>query len=85
MLSLVVGFITGFLGFLDGVLPASPFRELINSWQGLGDGLGWLNWLVPVGLMFGLLGAWIGLLVVWFGIDFVVRRAKDITKGKAMS
>lgn len=85
MLSLVVDFIVGFFGFLDGILPASPFREIINSWEGLGNGLGWLNWLVPVGLMLTILTAWLALMVIWFGIDVVVRRAKGITSGKAVS
>ena len=83
MLSLVVGVITGILGFFDSILPASPFRALIDSWGSLGEGIGWLNWLVPVGVLLTILGAWLSLMVIWYGVVIVMRRAKEVTGGKA--
>lgn len=47
MISAIIGFVSGIVGWLASVLPDSPFSGLFTGNQAILTGLGWLNWLLP--------------------------------------
>lgn len=73
MIDFVLGFLSDFVAWLVGVLPASPFQGLI---LGLGSDelvwLGWLNWLVPVGDIVFTFELWLAAVVSVMGVYFIV-------------
>ena len=56
----VVGF---FASFLNSLLPESPFQSLITTTQIFSTGLGWLNWVCPIGSMCALFAAWLAACI----------------------
>lgn len=61
MVSVLVQFFQTVLGWLNSILPSSPFTEFLVVAEDLRLGLAWLNWCMPLGAMFGLLVTWVGL------------------------
>ena len=49
LLQLITGMFDGIFGFVAGIFPDSPFGDLRLATQGMATGIGWLNWLFPVG------------------------------------
>lgn len=74
MLSFIISLATGLFGWLAGVLPVSPFSGLSVALSGFGNALGWLNWLVPVGQMATLYGAWLAGCAIWQIVSYVMKR-----------
>ena len=80
MLSWVLGVVSGICQFLGNVLPDSPFQSFIATADGIQTGLGYLNWLVPIGDLILIFAAWLGVLLVWAAADFLFGTAeKSIT------
>lgn len=81
----LLGFLSGLLGglldFLTGFLPASPFADVITGMGSLGQGIGWLNWFLPVGDLLAIFGLWIAAALVWAVVDFIVRKAQGVISG----
>lgn len=75
MLDFLVSLLTGLAGFLNSVLPNSPFTGFVQAGQSLQLGLGWLNWFFPVGDCLLLFGAYLALLLVWASVDFALSKA----------
>lgn len=73
MLSFLIGLLHGILDILNALLPTSPFASLASSLQGAEMGLGWLNWLVPVGGMLALFGAWLVAILAWYVAKMTAR------------
>ena len=78
MLNFLTGLISGILGFLNGVLPDSPFQSFLQGAQGLQTGLGWLNWVVPIGDMILVFTAWLAVLLVWASVDMALGKSTGI-------
>lgn len=68
MLSVIFGFVGGILQFLNSVLPDSPFQGLIQETDAVTLGLGWLNWLLPVGDMMAIFAAYLVVLLAYFAV-----------------
>lgn len=79
MIGLVVGLIQGVLGFLNSVLPTSPFQGMLTGLDSLQLGLGWLNWVVPVGDMALIFGLWLTALLAWAAVDWAMSSAVRLT------
>lgn len=62
---------------LTSILPKSPFAEFIANAQSM-PGLGWLNWLLPVGDMLKVFGAWLGAVALFYMVQVVLRWLKVI-------
>lgn len=71
MLSVIFGFVGGILDFLNNVLPDSPFQGLIEESNAVTLGLGWLNWLLPVGDMMLIFAAYLVVLLAYFAVSEV--------------
>lgn len=78
MLDMLVGFLRSVLGGLIDLLPQSPFQDIYSTLNVVGDGLGWLNWFVPVGTLLGIMTVWLvaiagyylyKALLHWVGLD----------------
>lgn len=80
MLAFLGGLLHGIISFLATFLPDSPLRAFGDALGGAEMGLGWLNWLVPVGPMLAVFLAWLAALLVWAG----VRLAHDYAFGHKM-
>lgn len=69
MVSILTQLFGTILGFLDGILPGSPFAEWLAVTDDLLLGLSWLNWVMPMTDM-------IALMTAWIGVCFLVTTAK---------
>lgn len=74
MLSFLLDLASGLMSWLAGKLPASPFGGLSLALSGVGNAIGWLNWVVPVSAMAQLLGVWLVAALVWQVVQFVTKR-----------
>lgn len=77
MLDAILGFLSDLVGWLVGVLPASPFQGLVLGLSG--DELvwlGWLNWAVPVGDMLDLFILWLVAALAFAAAAFSARAVK---------
>ena len=61
MLAAILGLFQGIAGWLTQILPESPFTNMAIP-EGMQQGLGWLNWFLPLGDMLALMGAACALL-----------------------
>ncbi len=66
MLDFVVDFLRSVLGGLVDLLPASPFEQFYSAFNVIGQGLGWLNWFVPVGTILGIMVAWLVAIAAYY-------------------
>lgn len=73
MLQLITGILSSVFGFISGILPLSPFRQIFVVSEGMNIGLGWLNWLVPLDAMGDILFSWVMLAVVVTAVRVVAR------------
>lgn len=81
MLSWLSGLLRGILGFLNGLLPDSPFADALTGLDGLQQGMGWLNWFCPVGDCLAIFGLWLAAALVWAAVDFALQKATGVTSG----
>lgn len=69
------------VSFVFGLLDICPFGDIIATVQGnlaASKGFAWLNWLVPVGGILGLLATWLVCLGVYYGIQILLRWVRAI-------
>lgn len=59
------------------MLPRSPFKQWIDAAQEF-PALGWLNWLIPVGTLVQIFGAWLGCVAIFYLAQVVLRWLKVI-------
>lgn len=71
LLSIIFGFVGGILDMLNSVLPASPFQGLIQETDAVTLGLGWLNWLLPIGDMMAIFAVYLVALLAFFAVSEV--------------
>ena len=84
MLSFLTSLISGICGFLNTVLPDSPFQGVIDAAQGMQTGLAWLNWFCPIGDLMLIFGGWLAVLLVWAAVDFALTKGEGVI-GKVVS
>ena len=58
------------------LLPDSPFDILSNT--AVGQYMGWLNWLVPIEQIVGILEAWCSAILVYYIYVTILRWIKAI-------
>ena len=73
MLQFLTGILSSVYGFLNGVLPGSPFRDFFVVTSDFNLGIGWLNWFVPIDTMAFMLTSWIAAAVVCTAIRVSAR------------
>lgn len=73
MFSIISTFLRWFVGSALSILPASPFANFSID-AGFPLALGWLNWIVPVGDILGLLDVWLLAAASWMLFKFLYRR-----------
>lgn len=78
MIDLLTSIISGICGFLSTVLPDSPFQDIVASTSALHQGLGWLNWFVPVADLALIFAAWLTVLLIWAAVDFALTKGEGI-------
>lgn len=74
MIAFLLQLVTGLMSWLSDVLPASPFSDIVLALDGVGQAIGWLNWLVPVTDMAALFGVWLLAAAIWQVVNFVLKR-----------
>lgn len=72
MLAFLADFLGGIVGFLVRFLPDSPLRAFGDVLEGASLGIGWLNWVIPIGPMLGVFTAWLVALLAWYGVRMVL-------------
>lgn len=71
----------GLFGWLADNLPQSPFADITLD-GATGDALGWLNWVVPFGDIMALFAAWLAVVLVVWGVRFVIKHVISKTLDK---
>lgn len=66
-----------FAGYLQTVLPTSPFRQFISAMP-TSIGFKWLNWLVPVHDILAVLAAWLAAVTLFYLYSIIMRWLKVI-------
>lgn len=51
--------------FILSLFPDSPFTAITRS-AGVGQVLGWLNWVMPFGEMLSIMQAWLSCIAVYY-------------------
>ena len=59
-------------------LPQSPFSN-VSLPAGISEGLGWLNWFIPVHEIFVLATAWLGAIALYYLASVMLRWVKVIS------
>ena len=76
----IINFLIMSIGFLIetilSFLPNSPFTQIWN--EGVGGIKGWeligyIDWLVPLDFILGVTGAWVGAVIVYYGVMYVMK------------
>lgn len=75
MIALVLGIVKGVMGWLNDVLPNSPFDSLIAGNDAILQGIGWLNWFIPVADMLLIFAGYLAVLIAWVVIDHLLSTA----------
>lgn len=66
---------TGVKEFLLGILPTSPFTDVIASLESL-PFLGYLNWFFPVGTCLHIFSLWLAAYGIYLLYSIILRWAK---------
>lgn len=67
-----------FLNLVTSLFPHSPFRDFIESFEGL-PFLGYLNWFIPVGKMIEIGTAWLVAVGLYYLYSVIARWIKLIS------
>lgn len=79
MLAAILGLLNGIIGWLNSVLPISPFHQFTSDGvvSTVGTALGWLNWVVDVSGMLNIFSAWLSALGIWWIVKWLKKNAID--------
>lgn len=80
MLAFIVDLLGGLFGWLNSVLPLSPFQQLVDNFTAVGNGFHWLNWFVPIADMLSVFVAFLAVLIAWYVIHIVLTEGIVMTK-----
>lgn len=75
----LIDLLSGLLSTLAGLLPQYDFTSFFVVADSMKLGIGWLNWLFPVGDAALLMGTWIGLVVAAIAAKKVLGGALGLT------
>lgn len=84
MLQTLTSLLATVFGFLDGLLPDSPFADAFQVTQQMSLGIGWLNWLMPIGEMLVIMSLWIAACLAITAIRVALEVTSDVG-GKVIS
>ena len=70
-----IGLLANLILLLSAALPDGDIWELPTLAAQWETGLGWLNWLVPVGQIAALMGVWVAATVAYYAFQFILRHA----------
>lgn len=76
MFAILSAFIKWLVGLAVALLPQSPFVNFAAPQ--VEQGLGWLNWIVPVGDILGLLEIWLVACAAWMLYRYLFRQLGGI-------
>jgi len=60
------------------LLPVSPIQSYNLDFGAFAEVMGWVNYFIPLGAMLGIMGTYIGAVMVWYSIRWVMRITKYI-------
>lgn len=63
---------------LISILPGDPFRGFLDEFASI-PYLGYLNWFIPVGRCVQIGAAWLAAIVVFYGIQFLIKQIGNLT------
>lgn len=68
----IISWLTNALGWVFGLLPDSPFQNLLNA-QPVAQYLGYVAYFVDVGFMVNAFDVWLGVIAVYYIYMAVLR------------
>lgn len=63
-------------GLID-VLPGSPINWIISN-DAINEYVGYLNWFIPVYTFIGILENWLMAVLIYYGVQIVLRWVKAV-------
>lgn len=75
LFNLIIKALGTILGGLISILPNSPFLLLESLDIPFLDSL---NWIIPVSVMVSILSYWVGAILIYYGVQVVLRWVKAI-------
>lgn len=67
MLDFILTFIKGVGSEIYKFLPTSPIQSMVGSLDGLTQGLGWLNWFIPISDCLAIMSVWLVAIGIFYG------------------
>lgn len=81
MLSAILAFFGAVFGFLGGLLPESPFRQLLGVTEQLRMGISWLNYFVPIDTFVTMFGLWLAACVAYIALRVFIHKLLSVLPG----
>lgn len=78
MLDVIFGFFQGVIGFLNSLLPTSPFQDYLQAVEGARLGLAWLNWLMPIHTFVTIFGLWLAAGLAIAAVRFAIGETLNV-------
>jgi hypothetical protein len=82
VVSSVMDWLASLANIALAVLPNSPIKGALDDFGAftgtLQNILGWINYFVPLGIMFNIMSAYVTCVLIYYGIRLVLRWAKYI-------
>lgn len=73
MIDVIMEFLVGMLEGVLSILPDSPFKDIPNDLGFFTDVMGWINYFVPVGTILSILTVYLGAVLIWYGVRWIMR------------
>ena len=70
-------FLNNIQAVIFAILPDSPFKGLSVP-KDIRDILGYINWIIPFNMISNTLLIWIGAIVIYYGVQCILRWIKSI-------
>lgn len=80
MIDTILQFLYDLAAIALALLPDSPFAALglQSAFDTYREWMSWINYFVPVGTMLGILTAYLGCVLIWYGVRWILRLAQYI-------
>lgn len=79
MIEFFKALLTDFGSQIVNMLPSSPFHPYIVEFARISkDGLGFLNWFIPIGKFMEIGLAWLACIALYYGYSIIMRWIKMI-------
>lgn len=74
----IMEFLVGLVEDAVSILPDSPFASVVVNLDSYSDIMGYINYVIPVGTILGILTIYLSAVLIWYGVRWLLRFAQYI-------